>query len=66
MFTFTSTVTFLVVGALLSTIVVTAPAPEYVTTLSASEVAAFIPYLHFAGATYCPSNRLQKWSCGSK
>jgi hypothetical protein len=65
MFPLTSTVTLLVVGALLSTTVVAAPAPEYVTKLSDGEVSAFIPFLHFAGATYCPSNRLEGWSCGS-
>ncbi|CAL1713151.1 unnamed protein product [Somion occarium] len=35
-----------------------------VTTLSASELAAFAPYTQFARAAYCASSRIANWGCG--
>ncbi|KAH9029130.1 alpha/beta-hydrolase [Lactarius hengduanensis] len=35
-----------------------------VTTLTSSQYAEFVPYVQFARAAYCPSNKIVGWQCG--
>ncbi|KAI0042122.1 alpha/beta-hydrolase [Auriscalpium vulgare] len=35
-----------------------------VSTLSASQLAAFAPFTQFARAAYCPSSKITNWQCG--
>ncbi|KAH9485060.1 Lipase [Psilocybe cubensis] len=35
-----------------------------VTALSSSELSGFAPFTQFARAAYCPTSKLQNWSCG--
>ncbi|KAH8978644.1 alpha/beta-hydrolase [Lactarius hatsudake] len=35
-----------------------------VTTLTSSQYAGFVPYVQFARAAYCPSNKIDGWQCG--
>ncbi|KAH8976634.1 alpha/beta-hydrolase [Lactarius akahatsu] len=34
------------------------------TTLTSSQYAEFVPYVQFARAAYCPSNKIDGWQCG--
>ena len=40
-------------------------ARQSVTTLSATQVAAYKPYTHYANAAYCPPAKTLAWNCGS-
>ncbi|TEB21996.1 lipase [Coprinellus micaceus] len=41
-------------------------ARQSVTTLSASQVAAYKPYTHYANAAYCPPAKTLAWDCGTR
>ncbi|KAI0667866.1 lipase [Trametes maxima] len=36
-----------------------------ITTLSDAQIAAFLPYTHYAAAAYCPPSITLAWSCGA-
>ncbi len=41
------------------------PAAQGITTLSSADIAAFLPYTHFAAVGYCPPSIALAWSCGA-
>lgn len=41
------------------------PAAQGITTLSDADIAAFLPYTHFAAVGYCPPSATLAWSCGA-
>lgn len=43
----------------------TAPAAQGITPLSSADIAAFLPYTHFAAVAYCPPAVTLSWSCGA-
>ncbi|TFK44798.1 alpha/beta-hydrolase [Crucibulum laeve] len=42
----------------------TSPVKRAVTPLSASDLSGLAPFTQFARAAYCPTSKLQNWSCG--
>ncbi|CAK5266337.1 unnamed protein product [Mycena citricolor] len=41
-------------------------APTTLTSLTANDLQALTPFVHFAGATYCgPADKLMSWTCGA-
>lgn len=41
------------------------PAAQGITPLSSADIAAFLPYTHFAAVAYCPPAVTLAWSCGA-